>query len=282
MRLRRNWRKPQRFRPRHNVTMDDAVILNAGAGSWAFESHARRLSRALGVPMSHAPGRWNYVLSWEEPDFPTSFIPPAAIAFAADKRLMAEVFNQHGVPTPETVLLDSPHGVQHFLAQHPDRQWVLKWPTGCGAAGHCMLVAGSTLPPGWPHPFVVQEFIAMQRPEVYRLYAVAGECFGWNARRFAPEAEPSPWVAHVQGARYEPEGDPPVEAVNATRLALTATGLWTSFGCADLLRAPDGRWLVLEVNTDGPFMHVDRDVPFGIAEEIDQRLGVAFGEWSGK
>jgi hypothetical protein len=37
---------------------------------------------------------------------------------------------------------------------------------------------------------------------------------------------------------------------------------------------------VLEVNTDGLFNHVDRDISVGnIAEEIDQRLAVAFWAW---
>jgi len=46
------------------------------------------------------------------------------------------------------------------------------------------------------------------------------------------------------------------EAPLQTELELKAMGLWESFGCADLLWTEDGRWLVLEVNTDGDAIHL--------------------------
>ena len=109
---------------------------------------------------------------------------------------------------------------------------------------------------------------------------MAGETFGWNARRFPPGARPSPFVAHAQGARYEAEPAVPPEAERQARRALRAADLIDSFGCADLMRDENGNWLVLEVNTDGVFSHVDRDIGIGnLADEIDERLAKAFHAW---
>ena len=133
------------------------------------------------------------------------------------------------------------------------------------------------LPKGWPLPLVVQEFIRLDRPEVYRTYAAGGEVFGWVVRRFADGVTPSPWVAHARGARYEAAGEAPGAALAAARSAFQATGLLESFGCADLLRRPSGEWVVLEVGTDGMFNHVDRDLGLpDLERELQRRVAEAF------
>jgi hypothetical protein len=166
--------------------------------------------------------------------------------------------------------------VRDLLAQRSEVQWALKWPTGSGGAGHRHLTAADLVPEEWPRPYLVQRFVVQAQPEVYRLYCVAGETFGWNVRRFPPGTTPSPWVAHARGARYETAGEAPAEAERQARAAWKATGLLGSFGCVDLL--PDGEeWLVLEVGTDGLHGYVDRDVALpALAEEIDCRLAEAF------
>jgi hypothetical protein len=137
------------------------------------------------------------------------------------------------------------------------------------------------VPQDWPRPYVLQEFIRLEVPEVYRLYCVAQETFGWNARRFPAGAKASPFVAHAQGARYEIEQAVPPEAEFQARQALACTNLLPSFGCADLMRDERGNWLVLEVNTDGVYNHVDRDINIGnTANEIDKRIARAFQTWS--
>ena len=161
-------------------------------------------------------------------------------------------------------------------------QWVLKWPTGCGGAGHHLLNAEAPISQDWPRPYVVQKFVRLEVPEVYRLYCVAEETFGWNVRRFPRDIAASPFVAHARGARYELAGDVPPEAEYQARKALSATGLLASFGCVDLLQEDQGQWLVLEANTDGIFSHVDREISIGnIAEEIEDRLAEAFWKWVG-
>lgn len=262
---------------------DEVAILNAGAGAWAFEEHAHRLSRVLGVEVRSQPADFVYFLGWDGPEPPQCcelFIPYAAILVASDKRLQAELFARHKVATPETHLLESANEVSSLLTSDPDREWVLKYPTGCGASGHRFLRAETRIPKDWPVPYVVQEFIQMPEPEVYRLYGVRGELFGWNVRRFPAGVRASPWVAHVRGARYAATGQAPAEAEVQARSALAATGLLSSFGCIDLLRSPEGQWLVLEVGTDGLFNHVDRDLGLpDIEAEIDTRIAAAFEAW---
>ena len=267
-----------------NIPDKDCCVLNQGPGAWAFEPLARQLSNALRVPIATEPRRFNYLLNIEP--FPigdlllSTFIPLPSIRVAADKRLSAVEFQRCDVPRPHTVLLAAFPDVIEFVTGHPEREWCLKYPTGCGANGHRLVNSRSPEPANWPHPWIVQEFLRSDRPEVYRLYCAGSEGFGWVARRFPPGRAASPWVAHARGARYERAGKPSAQAAAAAQLALQATGLWDSFGCADLICRPSGEWLVLEVGTDGVFNHVDRDL--GDAElekELRERIARAFWDW---
>ncbi len=255
-------------------------VLNNGAGAWAFETLARELSAALWVDVSDTPRQYNYLLLVE--DYAPAacndlFTPLRSIEIASDKRLLAQVFKEHDIPTPETHLVETLEEVQRLRRERPQRQWCLKYPTGCGAGGHRLITDDLTLPRDWPRPYLVQEFIALERPEVYRLYAAGGELFGWIARRFPAGARSSPWVAHARGAHYERAGEAPPGAMTAARAALEATGLLASFGCADLLRRPTGEWVVLEVGTDGMFNHVDRNLADAERErELQRRIAEAF------
>ncbi|MFN3651345.1 MAG: RimK family alpha-L-glutamate ligase [Armatimonadota bacterium] len=262
--------------------MSPCAIVNAGPGAWAFEEIAGRLSRVLWLEVASEPAERSYLLGWDDPDPPETelFIPFQAVVLASDKRLQAELFRRHGIACPRTELLPSPAEVERFLRRETGSPWVLKYPTGCGASGHRLIGAGDPVPADWPRPYVLQELVRMERPEVYRQYGAGGETFGWNVRRFPAGARPSPWVAHARGARYELPGDAPPEAEELARQTLQAAGLLDSFGCVDLLRNEAGRWLVLEVGTDGVFNHVDRDLGLPREEaELDQRLAEAF--WSG-
>lgn len=266
-----------------STSASHCTILNGGDGSWAFDPLAQQLSAALGVPIGIEPRGFNYLLHLDSipADFSAQlFIPISAIRLAADKRLLATAFAKHGVPTPRTILLETFQDVTRFVAANHDLQWCLKYPTGCGANGHRLITSASPDPAqlsNWPRPFVVQEFIPLARPEVYRLYAADGELFGWNARRFPTDVRPSPWVAHARGARYELAHDPPPAALQAAQAALQATGLDGGFGCVDLLRRPSGEWLVLEVGTDGLFNYVDRDLGHPELEaELLSRITRAF------
>jgi glutathione synthase/RimK-type ligase-like ATP-grasp enzyme len=263
-----------------NSNLHDCCVLNGGSGSWAFDALAQQLSTALRVPVSAQARRFNYLLHVEplSDDFSQNvFIPISSVHLASDKRLIAAAFHRHGVPAPHTVLLDTFGEVIDFVANQSEVEWCLKFPTGCGANGHRLVNTHSSEPPNWPRPFVLQEFIRLERPEVYRLYCAGGEIFGWVARRFPAECPETSWVAHARGARYERLGDPPNEAIIAARSALQATDLYDSFGCVDLLRRPSGEWVVLEVGTDGLYNHVDRELNIPRLEaELMERIAAAF------
>lgn len=267
------------------MTASDCCVLCGGDGAWAFEPLASSLAASLGVDVSATPRRFNYLLITDSLPLPSgcaSFISLEAVALASDKRQLADIFTRASVPIPETRLLDSWEDVQRFLASRAESEWCLKFPTACGASGHRMLADEKPPPAWWPMPFVVQEFVRLEQPEVFRTYAAGGETFGWMARRFPAGAKSSPWVAHARGARYEHAGTPPEGATAVARAALASTGLLDSFGCVDLLQKPTGEWVALEVGTDGLVNHVDRDLGNSEMEaELSRRIAAAFWRWVG-
>ena len=211
-----------------SISRKDCCVLNSGSGGWGFEPLALQLSSALGVDVASEPRRFNYLLHVEDTEQPVTFdvfIPTKAIGLASDKRLLAAVLLSMVCRTPETHLLESFDQVLRFVRERSCSEWCLKYPTSCAASGHRLITEASAEPPNWPRPFVVQEFIRLERPEVYRTYCAAGELFGWVARRFPEGTRLSPWVAHARGARYMRQGEPPTEALEAARRALVATGL---------------------------------------------------------
>jgi hypothetical protein len=263
-----------------SMTLKDACIVNGGAGNWAFAPLARQLAEALGIEICERPRRFNYFLSCENRedwDQSASFIPQHSVQIAADKREIAKAFKRAHVPRPETHLLNHYSEIQDLLRREPRREWCLKFPTGCGASGHRLITETDSEPSRWPRPFVVQEFVRMDEPTVYRAYCAGGELFGWMVRCF-PQGQPaSPWVAHAKGARYHSAGFAPREAIAAAAKAIDACGLTESFGCADLIQRANGEWLALEVGTDGFFNHVDRDLGDpGFEEELLHRIAKAF------
>ncbi len=262
--------------------VDDCCIWNRGGGSWLFDEIALHLSRALGISVSTEPRLFNYLLGFESTQPRPKeqlFVPWDSIQLTLDKRSLARVFVDHSVPSPESHVLASLDGCRQLADSRPEKSWCLKFPTGCGGSGHRLLTQEMTLPDDWPRPFLLQEFIRLERPEVYRTYAAGGELFGWVIRRYPSDvAGPiSPWVAHARGARYEVLDEAPEAAKQAATLAFQATGLLDSFACADLLQTPSGQWLVLEVGTDGIMFHVDRDLGHPAFEtEITKRIKTAF------
>ena len=154
--------------------MQECVVLNAGFGAWAFQELATNLSELLNIEISDLPAKYNYVLSWEEEDLDIaqSFIPFASIKLASDKRLQAQVFNQNSIPTPETHLIDTFQDVVNFI-NNSQGQWCLKYSSGCGGAGHKLINRSEDIPQKWLQPYVVQRFIDLNEPKVYRIYGTS-------------------------------------------------------------------------------------------------------------
>ncbi len=263
---------------------DRGVILNQGNGAWAFSHHAQRLARSLWLKIGDSPAPLNYVL-WCEDDRLysniNSFIPLSGIKIASDKRLIAQKFIEYNVATPKTFLIETKDELSDFLRKNNNQQWCLKWPTGCGGMGHQLINSQNyqQIADDYPRPFVVQKFVQMEKPKVYRTYCVAEEIFGWNVRQYAQEVDRvSPWVSHANGARYNVTRNIPDEAKLVATKALKATNLYSSFGCVDLI-IDDDKWKALEVGTDGIYNYVDRDFNNSALEDlINKKLALAF--WS--
>ena len=268
------------------VLIDSCCIWNGGGGAWAFAPLAQQLASALWLEISETPRSYNYLLATDGFD-PVAcgelFISHRSIEIAADKRLSAQAFAADSVPTPETRFAYSLQDAERLCQENRAREWCLKYPIGCGASGHRLFAPGMALPKDWPYPLIMQEFIRLERPEVFRLYGAGGEVFGWVVRRFPSGVKPSPWVAHARGARYEFLGNVPREAAIVGQAALKAVGLFHSFGCVDLLRRSSGEWLALEVGTDGLHNHVDRDLGCPELErDILRRIAESFWERVGQ
>lgn len=255
-------------------------ILNQSDGKWVFEDLAQILSRSLWVDISETPGDLNYILCTDSELITSqvgSYIPLRSIEIAADKREIEQKFKAFGVNRPKTFILASIQDVESILTTHTSNRWILKYPTGCGGMNHRLIEHVSEIPEHWPQPFLIQEFIESVEPAVYRFYCVDGNLFGFNARKFADPNISTPWVSHANGARYNYEETPPPAAIEVATAALTATGLYYSFGAVDLIKDLHDRWYALEVGTDGIYNHVDRDIDNdALLDELNERLAIAF------
>jgi glutathione synthase/RimK-type ligase-like ATP-grasp enzyme len=254
-------------------------ILNQSDGKWVFEDLAKMLARSLWIDISDTPGDLNYILGTDSEEIGgsyNSFIPINAIKVASDKREIEKKFKAYGVTRPKTFILESPAEIAAILQEYDYQRWILKYPTGCGGINHRIVTDITEIPDRWPQPFLIQEFIESARPAVYRFYCVNGDLFGFNARKFTSPDITTPWVSHANGARYVYDEQPDREAIEVAKSALTATGLYYSFGVVDLVRDIEGKWYALEVGTDGIYNHVDRDIDNEVLlDELNERLAIA-------
>jgi len=257
-----------------------AGVLNWGPNSWVFRDFAKHLSETVGLEVVNSPVDYNYLLSWGDkvPDEAKTgrlnlFIPSDGILIASDKRKQAGVFYEKGIPTPKTYLCGREE-VNGILDSEKRKEFCVKWPTGTGAYGHRMVKGLEDIKEDWPTPIILQEFIRLDTPRVYRMYGAGGKLFGWNKRELD-----SLWVSHERGAKYVQLDNPEEKVYDICRKTLEAVGLYDSFGCVDLLQDWKGSWLVLEVGTDGVFNYVDRnlDIP-ELEREIDNSVMEAFWE----
>ena len=255
------------------------TIVNQTGGKWAFEKLANILSNSLWVDIKEDFGVLNYILGIDEKNIynVSSFIPIESIKIAADKREIEKRFQKYCVPRPKTFLANNEKEVELILSEYPQIKWILKYPIGCGGINHRLIEDINQIPKRWTKPFLLQEFVQLPRPEVYRLYCVDSEIFGLNARRFKDKNNKTPWVAHAQGAIYEYEESLDKEAQKVAKMALISTGLYNSFGVVDMLKNQNGEWYALEVGTDGIYNYVDREVENqNLFDEINERLAKAF------
>lgn len=256
------------------------VILNQSDGKWAFEDLAQMLSRVLWIDIKEEVGDLNYVLAIDNKintNTLNTFIPIHSVDLASDKREVEKVFEKFKIRRPKTFVVKGREEAQTIIKENYQYSWILKYPTGCGGMHHRLIEDSSQIPKGWEAPYLLQEFIKSDRPEVYRLYCTDSELFGFNVRRFEDIKNKTPWVSHANGAKYVYGEKPNSKVIEIAKQALIATNLYQSFGIVDLIKDCAGEWYVLEVGTDGIYNYVDRDLENdSLLHELNERLAKAF------
>ncbi|GIW45322.1 MAG: hypothetical protein KatS3mg077_2604 [Candidatus Binatia bacterium] len=200
---------------------------------------------------------------------------------ATQRRLMAR-----GVATPDTLESDDPEDVVRFVRHHTYA--ILKERQGCAGSGHWVLwfengvlmadngavayrlvldgepparVVGDEL--RYPPPYYVQRLVGtftrygFEIGQVLRAYVVEEEIPFWSERYREQYRRPGHWILNVaRGARYRFVLSVSEETKNAALRAARAVG--ARVAAVDLVRTSADGPLVLEVNTDGQYMCIDR------------------------
>ncbi|PWC87449.1 alpha-L-glutamate ligase [Azospirillum sp. TSH100] len=191
---------------------------------------------------------------------------PASIERCVDKSATAFRLAAAGVPTPRTWTVADPVQASTILADlHADgRAAVLKPLFGSQGKGLRRLDPGMTLPgpeevAGTYH---LQEYVG----------AADGGWFDW--RVFVVDGRPlaamvrqgDHWITNVkQGARCHPASP---GGVLGDLAVAAAAAVGTDYAGVDVIRAPDGRFLVLEVNSMPAWRGLQAVTPVDVAQAL--------------
>jgi glutathione synthase/RimK-type ligase-like ATP-grasp enzyme len=203
---------------------------------------------------------------------------------ATSQRLLAR-----SVPMPDTSISDSPEEVRRFIREH--EYAVLKQSRSCGGEGHLVVccdddgnIVGETRSRRYlleldvhasrrlladgvlscPPPYYVQRLIAgvgrrgvLRPPQVLRAYVVGGQPMFWIERYRARCRRLSDFIINVgPGTQYR---FLPRVSEEARKVALRAAEvLDVGIGVVDVVRAGGEGPYVLDVDTDGYHMLIDR------------------------
>jgi glutathione synthase/RimK-type ligase-like ATP-grasp enzyme len=213
----------------------------------------------------------------------------AAHALCWDKLAAARRLLERGVAMPETLITMDPDEARDFVRHHD--QAILKEPRACGGHGHVVLFAdqggtiagempgrrylvelalsgvGRTLRHGvltCPPPFYLQRLVTdvgrggVLRPaQILRAYVVDGQIAFWAERRRDKIRRPADFIISAAfGARYHFVRAVSDAAETLARRAAEALGV--RIGAIDLIRAGEQGPFVLEADTDGQHLVVDR------------------------
>lgn len=215
--------------------------------------------------------------------------PPGAHNLCWDKIATAQRLNERGVAMPETLITMDPDEARDFVRRHG--QAILKEPRACGGQGHVVLFAddrgtiagevpgrryvvelavsgvGRTLRHGvltCPPPFYLQRLVTglgrggvLTAAQILRAYVVDGQIAFWAERRRDKIRRPADFIISAAlGARYHFLRTVSDAAATMARRAAEALGM--RIGVVDLIRAGDEGPFVLEADTDGEHMLIDR------------------------
>jgi glutathione synthase/RimK-type ligase-like ATP-grasp enzyme len=214
---------------------------------------------------------------------------PAVHELCWDKLVMARTLLDRGVPMPETLITNDPDEAAEFVRRH--EQAILKEPRGCGGHGHVVLFAdesgtiggevpgrryavelvasaiGRSLAHGvltCPPPFYLQRLVTDTRrtgvltpAQIVRAYVVDGQAVFWTERYRDRVRRPADFIVTTAfGARYRFLPEVSDAAKTIARRAAEALGV--RVGVVDLIRSGSAGPYVLDVDTDGQHMVIDR------------------------
>lgn len=221
---------------------------------------------------------------------------------ASSERLLAR-----GVPVPDTLITHSAEEAREFIARH--EQAILKAPRSSGGEGHLVVfrddegtIAGEArgrryvveldaeatrhhLQDGilsWPPPFYLQRLIAgvgrggvLRPPQVLRAYIVDGRVVFWTERYRERFQRPSDFILNVAlGAKYRFLRGTSEEAQKLA--ARAAEVLDVRVGVVDIVRAGSDGPYVLEVDSDGYHVMIDRSFTlmpeFRVTHDFDRYI----------
>jgi hypothetical protein len=206
-----------------------------------------------------------------------------------DKLAMARRLLERGVPMPESIITNDPEEARDFVRRHPEA--ILKEPRSCGGHGHVVLFAdrggaiagevpgrryaveleasgvGRSLSHGvlsCPPPFYLQRLITgvgrtgvLTPAQIVRAYAVDGQVAFYTERYRSRMRRPGDFIINASfGAKYR--FLPAVSDATQTVARRAAEVLGVRAGVVDLIRTGDEGPYVLEVDTDGYHMMIDR------------------------
>ncbi len=203
---------------------------------------------------------------------------------AAERRLLAR-----GVPVPETIFTESPEELREFVAQHAFV--ILKERQSCGGQGHVVLCDSDQVLVGeangrrfavelradsnarrrlehgvltCPPPYYAQRLVGTAGPggafmpgQVLRAYVVEGRIAFWTERFRDRYRRPSDWIVNAcLGAKYRFVLETSEETRKVALRAAECLGI--RIGVVDLVRTAATGPYVLEADTDGYHMYIDR------------------------
>ncbi|HYH17934.1 MAG TPA: RimK family alpha-L-glutamate ligase [Azospirillum sp.] len=186
-----------------------------------------------------------------------------AIERCVDKSMTSFLLSRAGLPTPPTLATQSADAARRALSATPDQ--VLKPLFGAQGRGLRRLNGPDALPDAETVAgvYYLQPFIPPRTAD------------GWQDRRVfvvgdravaAMTRHGRTWITNVhQGAACEPapaDDEPAALAVRAVR------AIGAAYAGVDLIQDPDGRWLVLEVNSMPAWQGLQRVSPVDIADAL--------------
>ena len=214
---------------------------------------------------------------------------PAVHELCWDKLAMARRLLERGVPMPESLITNDPDEARDFVRAH--QHAILKEPRSCGGHGHLVVFAddsgtiagevpgrryaidfetsgiGRSLAHGvlsCPPPFYLQRLVtdvgragALRPAQILRAYVVDGQIVFWTERYRARVRRPADFIINVTfGALYRFLPEVSDTASTVARRAADVLGI--RIGAIDLIRTGDEGPYVLEADTDGHHMMIDR------------------------